>query len=170
MFDLQALAFASDTTRVFSLKMGRDSSARVFPESGTDKPFHPASHHGGKEEAIHDFYRINRYHVGVLPYFLEKLASMQEGDANLLDKTMIIYGSPMADGNLHNHRRAPLIVLGGANGKLQGNLHVQAPDGTPMANAMLTLLHKLGNEELDSFGDSTGELSLSSGGATPPAS
>jgi len=169
MFDLQALAFASDTTRVFSLKMGRDSSARVFPESGTDKPFHPASHHGGKEEAIHDFYRINRYHVGMLPYFLEKLASMQEGDDNLLDKTMIIYGSPMADGNLHNHRRAPLIVLGGANGKLQGNLHVQAPDGTPMANAMLTLLHKLGDEELDTFGDSTGELSLSSGGVTPPA-
>ena len=161
MFDLQALAFASDTTRVFSLKMGRDSSARVFPESDTDKPFHPASHHGGREEAIEDFRLINRYHVGMLPYFLEKLASIQEGDAHLLDKTMIIYGSPMADGNLHNHRRAPLIVLGGANGGLQGNLHVRAADGTSMANAMLTLMHKLGLEELESFGDSTGELSLS---------
>ncbi len=167
MFDLQALAFASDTTRVFSLKMGRDSSARVFPESGTDKPFHPASHHGGKEEAIRDFYRINRYHVGMLPYFLQKLASIDEGDATLLDKTMIVYGSPMADGNIHNHRRAPLIVLGGANGKLGGNLHVEAADGTPMANAMLTLLHKLGHEDLDSFGDSTGELSLSMQAATP---
>ena len=167
MFDLQALAFASDTTRVFSLKMGRDSSARVFPESGTDKPFHPASHHGGKEEAIRDFYRINTYHVGMLPYFLRKLASIEEGDANLLDKTMIVYGSPMADGNIHNHRRAPLIVLGGANGKLDGNLHVEATDGTPMANAMLTLLHTLGHKDLDSFGDSTGELSLSMQAATP---
>ena len=167
MFDLQALAFASDTTRVFSLKMGRDSSARVFPESGTDKPFHPASHHGGKEEAIRDFYRINKYHVGMLPYFLQKLASIEEGDANLLDKTMIVYGSPMADGNIHNHRRAPLIVLGGATGKLDGNLHVEATDGTPMANAMLTLLRTLGHEDLDSFGDSTGELSLSMQAATP---
>ena len=113
MFDLQALAFASDTTRVFSLKMGRDSSARVFPESGTDKPFHPASHHGGREEAVLDFYLLNKYHVSMLPYFFEKLAAVQEGDANLLDKTMIIYGSPMADGNLHNHRRAPLFVAGG---------------------------------------------------------
>ncbi len=170
MFDLQALAFASDTTRVFSLKMGRDSSARVFPESGSDKPFHPASHHGGKEEAIRDFYLINKYHVGMLPYFLEKLASIDEGDSNMLDKTMIVYGSPMADGNLHNHRRAPLIVLGGGNGTLQGNLHVQAADGTPMANAMLSLLHMLGHDELDNFGDSTGELSLTTPLATTSAS
>ena len=167
MFDLQVLAFASDTTRVFSLKMGRDSSARVFPESGSDKPFHPASHHGGKEEAIRDFYLINKYHVGMLPYFLEKLSAVEEGDANLLDKTMIIYGSPMADGNLHNHRRAPLIVLGGANGKLGGNLHVEADDGTPMANAMLALLHTLGHDDLNSFGDSTGELSLSTQATIP---
>ena len=161
MFDLQALAFASDTTRVFSFKMGRDSSARVFPESGTDKPFHPASHHGGREEAILDFHLINKYHVGMLPYFLEKLAAIQEGDSHLLDKTMIIYGSPMADGNLHNHRRAPLIALGGANGGLEGNMHLKAPDGTPMANAMLSFMHALGHSDMDSFGDSTGELSLS---------
>jgi len=160
MFDLQALAFASDTTRVFSFKMGRDSSARVFPESGTDKPFHPASHHGGREEAILDFHKINRYHVSMLPYFLQKLSEIQEGDANLLDKTMIIYGSPMADGNLHNHRRAPLIALGGANGRLEGNLHLKAPDGTPMANAMLSMMHALGFDDLESFGDSTGDMSL----------
>ena len=165
MFDLQALAFASDVTRVFSFKMGRDSSARVYPESGTDRPFHPASHHGGREEAILEFFKINRYHVGMLPYFLDRLMSIQEGDANLLDKTMIIYGSPMADGNLHNHRRAPLFVLGGANGGLQGNLHLRAPDGTPMANAMLSMMHTLGMTDLSSFGDSTGTYSL-----TAPAS
>lgn len=169
MFDLQALAFASDTTRVFSFKMGRDSSARVFPESGTDKPFHPASHHGGREEAILDFHLINKYHVSMLPYFLEKLSAIQEGDSHLLDKTMIIYGSPMADGNLHNHRRAPLIALGGAHGGLGGNVHLKAPDGTPMANAMLSFMHALGHTDMDSFGDSTGALSLTMPMSTAPA-
>jgi hypothetical protein len=160
MFDLQALAFASDMTRVFSFKTGRDASSRVYPESGTDTPFHPASHHGGREEAILDFAVINKYHASMLPYFLEKLRDIDEGGTHLLDKTMIIFGSPMADGNVHNHRRAPLIVLGGANGKLEGNLHVKAPDGTPMANAMLSLLHLLGLDDMGSFGDSTGELPL----------
>ncbi|MDA0329214.1 MAG: DUF1552 domain-containing protein [Gemmatimonadetes bacterium] len=169
MFDLQALAFASDTTRVFSFKMGRDSSARVFPESGTDKPFHPASHHGGREEAVLDFYLLNKYHVSMLPYFLEKLDSLQEGDATLLDKTLIMYGSPMADGNLHNHRRAPLFLAGGANGHLEGNLHLKAPDGTPMANVMLSVMHKLGLDDVESFGDSTGDfpLTMPNTSATP---
>ena len=107
-----------------------------------------------------DFNMINRYHVGMLPYLMEKLQNTQEGDGNLLDKTMIIYGSPMSDPNLHAHRRCPLILLGGANGKLQGNLHLKAPDGTPMADVMLTLLHKLGVDDMSSFGDSMGEFSL----------
>jgi hypothetical protein len=168
MFDLQALAFASDTTRVFSFKMGRDSSARVFPESGTDRPFHPASHHGGREANVIDFYKINKYHVSMLPYFLERLKEIEEGDSHMLDKTMIIYGSPMADGNLHNHRRAPLFVLGGANGRLDGNLHLKAPDGTPMANAMLSMLHSLGHDDMDRFGDSTGALPLTMPFSTAP--
>jgi hypothetical protein len=162
MFDLQALAFASDMTRVFTFKTGRDASARVYPESGTDTPFHPASHHGGNEERVLDFAKINQYHVSMLPYFLEKLSAIQEGDSNMLDKTMILFGSPMADGNLHNHRRCPLIVLGKGNGQLEGNLHLRAPDGTPMANAMLSLMHKLGMDDLEHFGDSTGDMSLSS--------
>ena len=160
MFDLQALAFASDITRVFSFKMGRDASARVYPESGIEEGFHPTSHHGGSERGVTDFYRLNKYHVSMLPYFLEKLKSTMEGDTHLLDKTMIIYGSPMGDGNLHNHKRCPLFVAGGANGRLQGNVHVQAAPETPMANAMLTLLHKLGLDDVESFGDSTGDLSL----------
>ena len=161
MFDLQALAFESDMTRVFSLKMGRDSSARVYPESGSDRPFHPASHHGGREEGVLEFFKINRYHVSMLPYFLERLKSTMEGDTHLLDKTMIIYGSPMADGNLHNHRRSPLFVAGRAGGQLEGGLHLKAPDGTPMANALLTLIHKLGMDDNESFGDSTDAFSLS---------
>ena len=160
MFDLQVLAFASDTTRVFSFKTGRDASGRVYPESGTDRPFHPASHHGGREEAILEFHKINTYNVSLLTYFLEKLQSVQDGDTNLLDQTMILFGSPMADANIHNHRRCPLIVLGGANGRLEGNLHLKAPDGTPMANVMLSLLHQLGLDDMESFGDSTGDFSL----------
>jgi len=165
MFDLQTLAFESDMTRVFSFKMGRDSSARVFPESGSDRPFHPASHHGGREESVLEFFKINRYHVSMLTYFLEKLKNTMEGDTDLLEKTMIIYGSPMADGNLHNHRRNPLIVLGHANGHLEGGLHLKAPDGTPMANPMLSMLHILGHDDMGSFGDSTGEFSLTASGS-----
>ena len=169
MFDLQALAFASNMTRVFSFKTGRDASGRVYPESGTDRPFHPASHHGGREEAILDFHKINQYHVGMLPYFLEKLKELDEGDSTLLDQTMIVFGSPMADGNLHNHRRCPLVLLGGGNGKLDGNAHLKAPDGTPMANVMLSLLHELGLDDLESFGDSTGGFSLANTYSTAPA-
>ncbi len=160
MFDLQLLAFESDVTRVFSFKMGRDSSARVFPESGSDKPFHPASHHGGNEESVREFAKINDYHVSMIPYFLEKLKNTVEGDATLLDKTMLVYGSPMGDPNLHNHKRCPLFVAGGANGALAGNTHIFAEDRTPMANAMLTLLQKLGFDDMSEFGNSTGSLSL----------
>jgi hypothetical protein len=161
MFDLQALAFQSDMTRVFSFKMGRDASSRVYPESGSDKPFHPASHHGGNERAIEEFSVINRYHVGLVPYFLEKLQSTMDGDQSLLDKTMVIYGSPMGDPNVHNHKRCPLFVAGGANGQLEGNTHLRAESGTPMANVMLSLMHKLGLDDVESFGDSTGDFSLS---------
>ena len=160
MFDFQVLAFQSDMTRVFSFKTGRDASSRQYPESGTDKGFHPASHHGGRESAILDFNKINRYHVSMLPYFLDKLANTMDGDKSLLDQTMIMYGSPMADGNIHNHRRCPLLLLGHGNGRLEGNMHLKAPDGTPMANVFLTLMHKLGMN-VNSFGDSTGEFALS---------
>ena len=161
MFDLQVLALQSDMTRVISFKTGRDASNRSYPESGTNKGFHPASHHGGRESAILDFNMINRYHVSMLPYFLEKLRDTTDGDGNLLDQTVIMYGSPMADGNIHNHRRCPLLLMGGGNGILQGNLHLKAPDGTPMANVMLTLMHRLGLDNVPGFGDSTGEFALS---------
>src|SRR5215471_5275856 len=123
MFDLQAIAFAADITRVFSFKLGRDGSARVYPESGAPLPFHPASHHGDNEPRVLQFGQINKYHVSLVPYFLEKLKSIQEGDGNLLDRTLVIYGSPMG-------------------------------------NAMLTMLQGLGFSDLKSFGDSTGCLDL----------
>ena len=159
MFDLQVLAFQTDMTRVVSFKTGRDASNRIHPESGVNTPFHAVSHHGDKEETILDFNEIMRHRLSPVPYFLEKLKGSMEGDTHLLDKTAIIWGSPMADANLHSHRRCPLILLGHANGQLEGNLHLKAPPGTPMANAFLDLLHRLGHD-MESFGDSTGEFSL----------
>jgi len=162
MFDLQALAFASDMTRVFSFKMGRDASNRAYPESGVTAAFHNASHHGEREERVADFAKINTYHVSMIPYFLEKLKNTPDGDSNLLENTLVIYGSPMGNSNVHNHKRCPLFLAGHAGGMLKGNLHLKAPDGTPMANVWLRLLHGLGVDGLESIGDSTGEFELRS--------
>ena len=161
MFDLQALALETGMTRVISFKLGRDSQNRVFPESGSSRPFHPASHHGNKEENILDFNKICQYRMSMLPYFLEKLQKIEVDGQNMLDRSMILWGSPMADGNIHNHRRCPMFLMGHAGGKLAGNLHIKAPDETPMANAMLTMLDML-DVPRDSFGDSNGRLELTS--------
>ncbi len=166
MFDLQVLALESDMTRVMSFKTGRDAQNRVFPESGSNQPFHPASHHGNREERIMEFNKICKYRVGQMAYFLEKMKTTMDGDASLLDKSLIVFGSPMADANIHNHRRCPLVLFGHANGLLKGNLHLKAADATPMANVYMTLMHNMGLEDLQSFGDSTGEFSLSAAAAT----
>jgi len=160
MFDLQLLAFTSDTTRVFSFKIGRDGSGRVYPASGVETGFHNASHHGTAEERIRQFSEINKYHVSLLPYFLEKLKTTMDGDTNLLEQTLVVYGSPMANGNNHNHRNCPLIVLGRGGGALEGGVHLRAADDTPMANVMLSLMHGLGMDDVTSFGDSTGPFSF----------
>jgi Protein of unknown function (DUF1552) len=166
MFDLQVLALETDMTRIITFKTGRDAQNRVFPECESKQPFHPASHHGNREERIMEFNKICKFRVGQLPYFLERMKTTMEGDASLLDKTLVIWGSPMADPNIHNHRRCPLMLLGHADGMLKGNVHLKANDGTPMANVMLTLLHNLGLDDMTSFGDSTGELSLATPAAT----
>jgi hypothetical protein len=159
MFDLQALAFASDTTRVFAFKLGRDASNRVYPESGFKGAFHSASHHQEREDRITDYAKLNRYHVSMIPYFLEKLKDTPDGETNLLENTLVIYGSPMGNSNLHNHKRCPLFFAGHAGGRLRGGLHLRAADGTPMANVLLTAAHALG-VEMDSLGDSTGAFDL----------
>ena len=160
MFDLQLLAFESDITRVFSFKIGRDGSGRVYPDSGVESGFHGASHHGTREDRIRSYADLNRYHVSMLPYFMEKLQNSVEGDSNLLDKTLIVYGSPMANSNLHNHRRCPLIMMGGAGGLLEGGVHLEAEEGTPMANVFLSLLQGFGMDDMESFGDSDGTFSF----------
>ena len=160
MFDLQVLALQTDMTRVISFKTGRDAQNRVFPDSGSSQPFHPASHHGGTEPRVMEFNKICHYRVSQMAYFLEKMKTTMDGDASLLDKTMIIWGSPMADSNLHSHRRCPLVLFGHAEGKLTGGSHLKAEDGTPMANVMLTLMHRLGMDDVKTFGDSTGEFAI----------
>jgi len=162
MFDLQVLAFASDTTRVFSFKMGRDGSARVYPDSGVRSAFHPASHHGEREDRVTDFMKINKYHVSQVPYFLKKLKDTPDGDSNMLDNTLVIYGSPMGNSNVHNHKRCPLFLAGKAGGALKGGLHLKAADGTPMANAFLSVLQDIGLTDLKQFGDSTARFELKS--------
>ncbi|HTA72344.1 MAG TPA: DUF1552 domain-containing protein [Bryobacteraceae bacterium] len=159
MFDLQALAFMTETTRVSAFKMSRDVSTRVFPESGVKQPFHPCSHHQENPAKIAEFAKLNRYHVSLLPYFLNKLKNTPDGDGNLLDHSIVLYGSPLGDSNVHNHKRVPIFLAGHANGGLKGNLHVRAKDGTPMANVLLTMAHKLG-VNAESFGDSNGEVAI----------
>jgi len=159
MFDLQSIAFASDITRVSAFKMSRDVSNRVYREAGVTTGFHIASHHQDRDERILDFAKINKYHVSLLPYFLERLKSTPDGEGNLLENSVIIYGSPMGNSNVHNHKRCPLLVAGHAGGQLKGNLHIKTADGTPMANAMLSVLQMIGLE-IEQFGDSTRAMDL----------
>jgi hypothetical protein len=160
MFDLQSVAMASDITRVFAFKLSRDVSGRVFPSTGVSTGFHNASHHNERAERVIDFAKINTYHVSLVPYFLERLKRMPDGDGSLLDNTLIVYGSPMGNPNVHNHKRCPLFVAGKAGGQLKGGLHIKAADGTPMANVFLSMAHMLGMSDLASFGDSTGEFDM----------
>jgi hypothetical protein len=162
MMDLMAAAFQADLTRVFSFKLGRDASSRVYPGAGGEAAtaaFHPTSHHQEKEDRLRVLQTINTYHVSMVPYLLAKLKSIPDIDGTLLDNSLVIYGSPMGDSNLHNHRRLPLFLAGHAGGQLKGNMHVKTADGTPMANAWLSVLQKLGVQK-EKFGDSTEAMDL----------
>ncbi|MBM3781610.1 MAG: DUF1552 domain-containing protein [Acidobacteria bacterium] len=168
MFDLQALAFTADLTRAFAFKLSRDVSNRVYPETGVTTGFHIASHHGDRDDRITEFGKINTYHVSLLPYFLDKLTAAKEGDRTLLDQSVVLYGSPMGNSNVHNHKRCPLILLGHGGGAIKGGVHLAAADGTPMANPMLSVLHTLG-VDVPSFGDSTGTFDLNAPAVTTAA-
>jgi len=132
----------------------------VYSATGVRDGFHNASHHSNERKNMDQFAVINRYHIKMLGYFLERLQATPDGDGNLLDNTLVMYGSPMGDSNIHNHKRCPLFFVGRAGGALKGGLHIKAADGTPMANAMLTVLHGLGLDDVKTFGDSTGAMDL----------
>ena len=160
LFDLQALALAAGITRVVAFKLGRDASNRVYRESGVNAAFHIASHHGEREPAILEFAKLNAYHVGMLPYFLDRLAELRDAHGSLLDNTVVLYGSPMGDSHMHTHQSVPFVLVGRAGGRLAGGRHLRAPRGTPLANVMLSLLQRLGLTDLETFGDSTGVFDL----------
>jgi hypothetical protein len=159
MFDLLALAYQSETTRVATLMYAKDLSPASYPNSGNRGGFHGASHHANNKANMDSFALINKYHVQMLTYFIDKLATTKDGDGTLLDHSMILYGSSMSNGNQHDHDPLPIVLIGNASGKLQGNRHIVTPSRTPMANLLLTMLDKLGVRR-DRFGDSTGMLEI----------
>ena len=159
MHDLQALAFRADITRVSTFMYSRDKINRTFPESGVTVGFHSASHTSGAAQAKKTFAKINRYHMQTLAHFLEKLQSTPDGDGTLLDHSLVMLGSTMSNGDIHNHSPLPIVLVGGASGQLQGGRHVRYPAHTPLANLLLAVLHKAGIPK-EEFGDSTGTIEI----------
>ena len=159
MFDLQALAYQADITRVITFMLSRELSQRTYPEIGVPDPHHGVSHHQDDPEKLAKLTRINTYHTGLFAYYLEKLSSTPDGDGSLLDHAMILYGGGLSDGNLHTHSPLPLLLAGGAAGRLKGNRHVQCPTDTPLANLLVTVLEKM-DVPAERIGDSTGRLDL----------
>jgi hypothetical protein len=159
MYDLQVLAYRADITRVSTLMYARDLSGATYPGSGVRDGFHNASHHSNVRARMDTFAEINRYHVEMLAYFLDKLRKTPEGDGNLLDQSVVLYGSSMSNGNQHDSDPLPILLAGGGSGRLQGDRHLVFPAHTPMSNLMLSLLHNFGAPQ-DSFGDSTGLLEI----------
>jgi hypothetical protein len=159
MFDLLALAWQSETTRVSTLMYAKDLSPATYPNSGNRGGFHGASHHANAPARMDSFAQINTYHVQMFEYFVAKLAATADGDGTLLDHSMMLYGSSMSNGNQHDHGPLPLILVGGASGQLQGDRHVVAAPETPMSNLLLSMLDKVGVHQ-ETFGDSTGRLAI----------
>jgi hypothetical protein len=159
MFDLLALSYQADLTRVFTFMMAREVSQRTYPDIGVTEPHHSISHHGNRPAAISGHATLNTHHVGLFAKFVERLKTTPDGDGSLLDHSVIVYGSGMSDGNGHTGGPLPHVVLGGGYGRIKGNRHVMAADGTPMANLLLTLAHVSG-VELERFGVSRGTIDL----------
>ncbi|MFN9458696.1 MAG: DUF1552 domain-containing protein [Acidobacteriota bacterium] len=156
MFDLQAIAFQSDLTRVSTMMLGREGSVRVYPEIGVPDPHHPLTHHRNNEDFIEKVTKINEHHVELFSYFVERLKSIPDGDGTLLDHSTILYGGAISDGNQHSNHNLPLVMAGRAGG-LRGGRHVEAEAKTPAANLFVDILNRSG-VEVESFGDSTGRL------------
>jgi hypothetical protein len=137
--------------------LARETSNRSYTEIGVSEPHHPLTHHGNDPEKIAKTAKINRFHVSLFAEFLQRLDATREGDGSLLDHALYLYGSGMGNPNVHDHVNLPIIVAGGAAGKMQGGRHIRRQEATPLANLHLTLLDKVG-VRLDSFADSDGKL------------
>jgi hypothetical protein len=158
MFDLQLLAYQSDVTRVTTLMMGRETTARSYPEIGVPDAHHPLSHHQGDAAKNEKLTKINLFHMTIFAEFVEKLKRTSDGDGTLFDNLILLYGAGMSDGDAHSHDNLPVLLLGGGSGSLRGNQHLSYPAQTPLANLLLTVLVKLGVPE-ETLGDSTGRIS-----------
>ncbi len=159
MFDLWALAFQGNITRVASFMMARELSTRTYPQVGVSEGHHPVSHHQNVPEQIEKHAKINTYHISLFADFLTKLKKTPDGDGNMLDNAMILYGSGMSNGNVHSHDILPALIAGGAAGRLKGNRHVKAPLMTPLSNVLVSMLDKAGIPT-DHLGDSSGRIEL----------
>jgi hypothetical protein len=157
MFDLQALAFRADITRVFSMIMSRELSSRTFAQIGVPDQHHAVSHHRDDPDLIVKKAKIDFYQTQLLAYFLEKLQAAHDGDGTLLDHSLILFGSGMGDGNLHRHFDLPCVLAGGLGGSIRPGNHIRYPDNTPMSNLLVALLDKIGLP-IEKIGDSTGPL------------
>jgi uncharacterized protein DUF1552 len=157
MYDLLVLAFQSNVTRVITFMVAREISNRTYPQVGVPDGHHAISHHQNRPEKMDKNVKIQTYHIGLFAQFLERMKATRDGDASLLDHSVLLYGSNMSNSNAHNHFPLPNLLLGGASGRLKGNRHLKYPDHTPMTNLLLTALDKAGMN-IETLGDSTGRM------------
>ncbi|MBZ5594028.1 MAG: DUF1552 domain-containing protein [Acidobacteriia bacterium] len=157
MFDLMTLAFQADVTRIATFMICREGSTRTYREIGVNDAHHPLTHHRNNPEWIEKVAKINGFHLEQFAYFVDKLKSTPDGDATLLDRVMVVYGSGLADGNAHTHNDLPVVLAGAGNGALRPGRHVRYPKETPMTNLYVAMLDHMGITP-EHIGDSTGEL------------
>jgi hypothetical protein len=159
MYDLMAVAYEANITRVITYMKSRDASQRVYPNIGVMEPHHAMSHHGNNQEKIAGLVKVNTYHATLFAKFIERLKTTADGDGSLLDHTLILYGSGMSESDTHSRLNLPTLLIGGASGQMKGNRHIQAKKETPIANLMISLANKF-DCDLDKFGISTGTVEI----------
>ena len=159
MYDLMAVAYEANVTRVVSFMKSRDASQRVYPNIGVMEPHHAMSHHGNNQEKIAGLVKVNTYHTTLFANFIERLKSTPDGDGSLLDHSLILYGSGMSESDTHSRVNLPTLLIGGASGKMKGNRHIQAAKETPIANLMVSLANKF-DCNVEKFGLSTGSVEI----------
>ena len=159
LMDLQVIALQSDITRVSTLMLSRELSGAVFPETSIRDPFHNLSHHSNDRGNMDRFAQLNTYHMTKFAYFVDKLKGIADGDGTLLDHSLVLYGSSLSDGNQHNFSPLPIVLAGGASGKVKGGRHLVFAKDTHMSNLLVAMLNTL-DARVEKFGDSTGSISL----------
>jgi hypothetical protein len=159
MFDLLAIAYQADLTRVFTFMLGRELSQRTYPNIGVTEPHHSISHHGNRPAAIDAHATVNTYHLTLFAKFVERLRSTPDGDGSLLDHSLLLYGSGMGNGNVHSADLLPTLLVGSASGAVKGGRHIVAGTLTPNADLLISIAEAFG-VELDHFGGNRGRVSL----------